>query len=125
MKRRNREEGITFISLVFVLLVLGMLTLFGLKLIPIYLESWKIDSGLQGVIQDSAVSAMTAAEIRESLLRRWDIDSVTRINHNNFQKYVKIAKQKGRVSINVEYDAAAPLFRNLTLVAHFNKSVSN
>lgn len=125
MKHGKNESGMTFISFIFLMVILGFLALFGLKLIPIFLESWKIDTGLKAVIEEPGVSTTSRREIRESLLKRWDIDGVTRINHHTFEQYVDIAKDRGQVAINVEYEAETPLVGNLTLVANFNKSVSN
>lgn len=121
----TRQQGISFVGLMTLLVVVGFLTLLGLKLVPIYLENFKIAHALEGTIQEPGITQKTRQEIGGLLLRRLDIDSVKRINHRNWPKYVKIVKKQGKVSIDVNYRAETPLVANVGMFVDFEQHVEN
>ncbi|MFZ0254640.1 MAG: DUF4845 domain-containing protein [Gammaproteobacteria bacterium] len=125
MKRHQRQQGITAIGLILWLIVLGGGALLTLRLFPIYMESFKIDTAMQSVVEDPALEEKSNREIVEALLRRFDIDDVQRIDSRNYKNHVKIEKKRGKVAIMVTYRAEAPLFGNLRLVADFRKQTQN
>lgn len=125
MKRYQRQQGITATGLILWLIVLGFAALLTLRLFPIYMESFKIDTAMQSVIEDPALVKKSNGEIIEALLRRFEIDDVQRIGRRNYRSHVKIEKKRDKVAIMVTYRAEAPLFRNLSLVADFHKQAQN
>jgi hypothetical protein len=125
MKHHQRHQGITTLGLILWLIVIGVGALLTLRLFPIYMESFKIDTAMKSVIEDPMVGKKSTREIVEALLRRFDIDDVERIDARNYRTYVKIDNKQGKVTILVTYRAEAPLFRNFSLVADFHKQTQN
>lgn len=125
MNISRRQRGMTFWSLLFVLVVLGFVFLVSLKLFPIYLESFKINHAIESVTKDPGVGDLSKADIRDTLIKRFDIDDVRRITERNFSQYVDIDKKGRRVRISVEYRAETHLAGNIYLVADFKKRASN
>ncbi len=125
MNISRRQRGMTFWSLLFVLVVLGFVFLVSLKLFPIYLESFKINHAIESVTKDPGVGDRSKADIRDTLIKRFDIDDVRRITERNFSQYVDIDKKGQRVRISVEYRAETHLAGNIYLVADFKKRASN
>lgn len=123
MTRYARQRGVGFLGLLFWAVVLGFVVLIGLKVIPIYMESFKIDTALKNLIHDPQINQMSNRAIISSLRKRFDIDEVQNITDTNIDKHVKITRDNGRVTIIVTYQARAPLFSNLTLLANFRKEV--
>ena len=121
----TRQRGISFVGLMTLLVVFGFLTLLGLKLVPIYLEAFRIAHALEGAIQDPGIGQMTKQEIGRALVKRLDIESVKRINYHNWPKHVTIVKRGRKVSIDVNYRAETPLVANLGLFADFDRRVEN
>ena len=121
----TRQQGISFVGLMTLLVVFGFLTLLGLKLVPIYLEAFKIAHALEGTVQDPGVAQKTKQEIGRALIKRLDIESVKRINYHNWPKYVTIVKKGTKVSIGVNYRAETPLVANLGLFVDFDRQVEN
>lgn len=122
---RQHSRGVSLMGLLMWLIVLGFFALIGFKLIPIYLEAYKIDKAFTGIVNAPGVSSKSSGEIRKLALRRLDIDSVYRINHQNFSEYVEIKKKDDQVRINVYYEPEAPLVANLRLVAKFDMDFGN
>jgi len=125
MERHGRQQGITTIGFILWLIVLGLGALLTLRLFPLYMESFKIDTAMQSVIEDPALEKKSNREIIEALLRRFDVDDVQRIDSRNYKNHIKIEKKRDKVAIMVTYRAEAPLFRNLSLVADFHKQTQN
>ena len=125
MKLKRRQRGMTFWMLLFVLVVLGFAFFIALKLFPIYLESFKIDRAIESVAQEPGAADRSRADLQDTLVKRFDIDDVTRITERNFRDYVDIDKKGQRVTITVDYRAEAHLVGNISLVADFTKRASN
>lgn len=125
MNLKQRQRGMTFWMLLFVLVVLGIAFLVALKLFPVYLESFKIDQVIESVTQDPGIGDRSRKEIVDTLVKRFDIDDVRRITESNLKNYVDVEKTGRRVKITVEYRAEVHLVGNLSLVADFTKRASN
>ena len=125
MMGRQGQRGVTFYGFVFILVVLAFAGFVGLKLFPVYMESFKVDHALKGMIEDPGVVKMTPREIAFSIVRRLDIDGENRIAESNYKDYMKISKKKDKVTIAVNWRAEVPLFGNVGLTADFHKLVQN
>ena len=111
--------------ILYILVTLGAAGLIGLRLLPVYMDSFKIDKGLKAVIEDASATSQNKRAILESLIKRLDIDSVDAVTYRNYKQVVKVTKKGNKVTIVATYRAEAPLFANLVLVANFKKEVSN
>ena len=126
MRRLKREQrGITFLGLVFVLVVVAFVGLVGLKLFPFYMTSFKIDKTMTAVVEDPSMRTATTKGIARSIVKRLDIDSVTLITQRNFKEYVTVTNKNGKITIDVFYDEEAPLFGNIYLRVEFDKHFEN
>lgn len=125
MSFRKKQRGLSFLGLIVLVGVLGFAAVIGLKLIPIYLESWKIDGIMKAVIKEPGINDQSRQEVINAMLKRLDIDAVDAVNYTNWKDKLTVAKRKNNVSINVRYEITTPLIGNLSLLAIFDKSVSS
>lgn len=125
MSFRNRQRGISFLGLIALVGILGFATVIGLKLIPIYMDSWKIDGVMRAVISDPDVNNQSRQEVIDAMLKRLDIDAVEAVNYHNWKDSLTVTKRKNNTTINVFYRVETPLVGNLSLVAEFDKMVSS
>ena len=125
MSFRNRQRGLSFLGLITIVCILGFAVVIGLKLIPIYMDSSKIDKIMESVISDPSVNTQSRQETIESMLKRLDIDAVDAVNYRNYKESLTITKRKNQTNINIFYRVTTPLIGNLSLVAEFDKSVSS
>ena len=125
MRLRKRQRGLSFLGLITLVGVLGFAGVIGLKLIPIYMESWKIDSIMNAVIEQPGINDQSRQEVIEMMLKRLDIDAVDSVNYTNWKDKLNVTKRKNNVTINVNYEIITPLIGNLSLLAIFDKSVSS
>ena len=122
---RNRQRGISFLGLIVVLGVLGFAAVIGLKLFPVYMDSWKIDGVMKAVIKEPGVNEQSRQEIIEMMLKRLDIEAVDSLNYSNYKDRLSVSKRKNNVTIHVTYEVMTPLMGNLSLLAQFDKSESS
>ena len=125
MRLRKRQRGLSFLGLITLVGILGFAAVIGLKLIPIYMESWKIDSIMNAVIEQPGINDQSRQEVIEMMLKRLDIDAVDSVNYTNWKDKLNVTKRKNNVTINVNYEIITPLIGNLSLLAVFDKSVSS
>jgi hypothetical protein len=125
MSFRNRQRGLSFIGLIALVGMLGFAAVIGLKLIPVYLDSWKIDTIMTAVISEPGVNEQSRKEVIEAMLRRLDIDAVEGVNYSNYKEHLTVTKRKNNITIDVTYEIITPLIGNLSLLAVFEKSVSS
>jgi hypothetical protein len=115
----SKQRGITLIGWLFLLTPLAIVFYAGIRIAPIYLNYMRVAKSLDDVAKEYADSNVTAAQIRQSLEKRLDIDSVT---YPTVQDIT--VKRDGQVWIvQAKYEDIAPMFANLSLLLAFDKSV--
>ena len=122
MRMAHKQRGMSLIGWMFVLGMIGFITLLGLKIGPLYVEWGKVSSSLDGVAQEMANKKLTKAQITDLLQRRLDINDVERVD---LKEHFTIKRVKGgQMELTVAYEARAPLFKNLSAVAEFNRTLT-
>ncbi len=125
MHQPNGERGITFIGLLSVLVIVAFVAIIAMKLVPVYLESFKIEKAMASVVSDPSIAEKSSHQISRMLTERLDIDSVERITERNVKDYVTVKNQQGKVTIDTVYRAEVPLFANIGVVVDFDKHAEN
>ena len=121
---RQYERGASLWMVMLIVGILGFGAIFGLKLIPMYLEWWKVEKAVTGALQ-SGVEGETKRAITTAIVRRLDIDGVYRMSEANLKEFMEIKKRNASVTINIDYEARDTLFGNVFLVTHFQKTLTN
>jgi hypothetical protein len=124
MRLGHYQRGASIWMVLLFVIVLGFGAIFGLKLIPIYLEWFKIEKAINGALGGDSGS-QPKNTIMMAITRRLDIDDVRRINELNYREYFTISKKGSRVTVDLAYEAREPLFYNLYIVAEFEKTFTN
>jgi hypothetical protein len=107
----------TGIGWLIVLGLIGFFALLTLRMLPSYLEYYKIVSTLESIAEESGFDS--PAEIRDLLERRFDISYVNTILPKDVQ--IKSAGQNYRV--RAKYDSKVHLFGNVSVLMAFDKQV--
>ncbi len=125
MRSKRRQRGMSGWVILYILTTVGAFGLVGLLLFPAYMDSYKIDKSLKAVIEDTSVTKQNKRAILEALIKRLDIDSVDAITYRNYKDVVKVTKKGDKVKIVTAFRVEKLLFANVSVVAEFNKEVSN
>lgn len=116
---RHRQRGMTFIGLVLILAMAGVLVYAGVRLTPVYLNYMNISHTMAAVATEMKGDAADDWAIRRALERHWEVEGISNIQSTD----VQIEKGNDSVSLHVDYDDEVPFIGNVSLVAHFDKTV--
>jgi len=123
MKKNNlnfrRQNGITVIGWLFILMLLGMVALLALKIIPIYIEGFTIYSTLDSLKGDATIAKKSKFEIRKMLMKRLDINSIYNVTKDD----IYITKGKGVYVVEIDYERRETIVGNMDIAVVFNKSI--
>lgn len=118
MKGLKQQRGMGLYSIAMLFVLLAFLTLIILRLFPIYLNNFKIETHITEIASNPETLQMSKGEIRETLGKRFAVDGVEYINLRENIKIETSGKMKEK-TIKVDYEAKVKLFYNLSIIAEF------
>lgn len=126
----KRQQGMTMIGWVIVLLLIAFFTTIALKVLPIYMENYQIKSILKSFENEAGLSQMSKQDIIKKLGAKFYtsyIDSrVLSFNAEADKDKLIIEKQDKHLMIQIKYEIREHLFFNIdVLVAFDNKYETN
>jgi len=112
----KHQQGLTFISLVFILGLIGFFVLLGLKIGPIYLDHSKVVNALAEIEKTTNIEELSEAEIRDSLNKRFNINYVYDVTQDD----ISITKYQNYLKVAIEYEVVKKIAGNLSVLVEFN-----
>jgi Tfp pilus assembly protein PilE len=116
---RRRQLGMTFIGLMCILVLVGIIGYAGVRLTPVYLNYMNVVKTMQTTAAEFKGENIDPGAIRNSLERHWEITTITAVDY----KDVEITKDESGVTLHVAYDDSEPYIANISLAVHFEKTV--
>ena len=116
---KHRQAGMTTLGVIFLVTFIGLFAFAGIRLTPVYLNYMKVAGVVSGVQQEFNGQNATRTSIRNSISRRFDIESVGIITAKN----VKVTKVDGGHEVAATYSHKAPFISNISFVVDFDKRV--
>jgi hypothetical protein len=121
MQNLKRQSGMTIWSLTFVLGTLAFFLFILFKLIPPYMDDFKIKSALESLGRQPDAGSMSVPEIKEAIRKRLEIDSADDLIDLN-QVLTVTARGKAKV-VRINYESVTPIAFNLSALATFDHSI--
>lgn len=112
----KRQQGLTLISIIFILGLIGFFTLLTLKIVPIYLDHGKVKSALESLKATPDIQTKSEYEIRDSLTKRFTVNYVYDVT----QDQIKVTKHGDYLRVDIEYETVVKLVGNLSALAEFH-----
>ena len=117
---RNKQLGVTAIGWLILLTPFAIVGYAGVRLLPLYLNYMKVTRALEQVHGElRGAGGGTAESIRNAVDKHFEIDMVDYPT----TKDMKITRDGGVWTAEMNYDDEAPLFANLSIHVHFDKTV--
>jgi hypothetical protein len=114
---RQRQNGITFIGWLFLLVPVAIVVYAGIRVTPIYLNYFKVVKALQQVAADnSEEQQVNMLAVQKDLEHRFDIDTI----NNPTLDQVKLQRNGRERMLRAEYEEYVPLFANISLRLSFD-----
>lgn len=114
----KHQQGLTLISLVFILGLIGFFVLLTLKVVPIYLDHGKVKNALAAIKEMPDLQTKSEYEIRDSLNKRFNINYVYDVTQDD----IKVLRHGDYVKVDIEYETVVKLVANLSILAEFHDS---
>lgn len=115
----RKQQGMTLIGWVIVIAIVGIFATAALKIFPIYLEHYKINAILKGLTAEVGTDKATRAEIRDYLIKRFDVESISSIKYRD----VEVKTQGSNWAVRVNYDSRTSFIGNLDFIVTMDKTV--
>jgi hypothetical protein len=116
---RNHQQGMTFIGLLCILALAGVVLYAGVRLAPLYLNYMKVARTMESVASEVKGDNPDPETIRGLIGRHFNIEDPTGVD----TKDIEITRDEGGVQMHVAYDDSAPYVANISLSVHFEKTV--
>lgn len=115
----QRQRGMTGIGWLIVLALVALFATVALRLVPVYLEYYKVVTALESVVREPNLQQMSREEILTRLFNRFDIDDVDNVRRQD----IRIERGPGQVTVRAAYERRVQLLGNVDAVVHFDKRV--
>jgi len=119
MQMANRQKGVTGIGCLIVLGLIAFFALLSLRMIPSYMEYYKVAAALEKLPEESGMADVNPVAIRKALERQFDIGYVNVIRPSE----VSVKPSGAYYNVRAEYDDRVHLFGNVDVVMSFDKTV--
>ncbi len=116
MKRYSAsQKGLTFISILVMLFVVGFFVLLVLKIAPIYMNHFKVMDAMASLKREGGMETYSKAKVLDTVQKRLDVNMVEHIRSED----IKIVKSPAYVSVTVDYEVIEHIFGNLDVLVSF------
>ena len=119
MLTRKRQQGLTFISWLVILVVIGFFVLIALKVTPVYMEHFSVKAALESLKNEPLISRKPVSEIRKMLNRRLDMNSIYSLTKDQ----ILIDRRGGVTTVRIKYEERRNIVANMSLVMSFDDSI--
>ena len=116
-RMKKRQAGMTTLGLIILVAFVGLFAFAGLRLTPVYLNYMKIAGIVEGVREEFDGTGASRADVRQSLRRRFDIESVSQIT----AREVTVTSVDGGFEVAATYSHKAPFIANVSFLVDFDK----
>lgn len=116
----RKQQGLSLSSLLIWSIILVLIAVFGMKLVPAYIEHSAITKNLKAIAKEVELQAGDPDQIRLSFSKRAQIDNIKSISGQD----IKINRENGRIVLSAKYTVKIPLISNISLNIDF-ESVSH
>jgi Domain of unknown function (DUF4845) len=110
------QQGLTFISLVFILGLIAFFVLLGLKIGPIYLDHMKVANALAEIEKTTDIETISEHQIRDSLDKQFTMNYVYDVTQDD----IKVVKHGNYLKVDIEYEVVKKIAGNLSVLVEFH-----
>lgn len=117
MNFRHRQQGLSAVSLILIVLVAVFFGTCAVKLLPVYIESMTVKKAVEIAVSQAEAKKLSPAEIRGVLGKQLDVNRAEAI----VAKDVIITRKNGKTTINANYEKRVPLMFNIDVIIRFDQ----
>ena len=117
----NDKKGFFNITLIIFLVMFAVIVYFGIKVGPLYFENYQVKSVLKETLaqQQNELTVGSSQTLLKTLVKLFQVNQIKSVQPAD----VQVGRTNGMLTLSVNYDAKAELYKNLYVVAHFEDQV--
>jgi hypothetical protein len=119
MSERKHQSGLTMITWIVLICMVGFIAIFAFKLVPIYMDYYTINNALT-VVAKGASQGESPAQLKSSIDNVFDINSVNTVKVDDIG--IKPDPDGKGMILSLDYDARTNFIANIDLIVHFEKT---
>ena len=108
----KRQAGASFFTIIFLLVIVGMVLLSALKIAPAYMDNNVVVNAMEGIINNNDFSSMSLSDIRSDLQRTLVTNSIRDFDLGS----VVLTREGNNSYIDINYESRSHLFYNIKLL---------
>jgi len=109
---RKSQRGISLTGLIFVIAIVGVIVVFGMRTVPSYLEY----KAIKNSIAVAKASGSTVQEMRTSFDKNADVSYITTVSSRD----LIFSRETGQLEISFAYEKRLPIAGNVSLVIDYS-----
>jgi hypothetical protein len=118
----QQQRGMTLISWVLVLALIGFFATLAIRLVPMYQEYFSVVKVMNQMEQELKDNQYSKQQVMLYLQRRFDIDYISSVKNDDIEIY------RGRetpyvTKIVLDYEVRKPFIAQIDLIGHFHKEI--
>ena len=120
MQNPIRQAGIPMWSMLFILGTLAFFLFLFFKLLPPYMDDFKIKSALDSLGRQPDAGTMTLPQVKEAIRKRLEIDSA---DNFDLDKTLTVDARGKMKSIRISYESVVPMVYNISALLNFDHAI--
>lgn len=116
---RHYQRGMSTYTMIFFVLSLGFVALFGFKAGMPIMDNWQVKKIVEDLANDEGVRNMSDSNIRGLLEKKFQVNQ---IRHISVRNDVEITHVDGVRRVSINYEVREPFVGNVDLVISFDKN---
>ena len=113
-----KQRGITLVSFIIVLIVIGFFVYMGMVLGPSYSEYYGVVKSMKSLAAESDSEKADLTKLQNNLQKYFDVGYVESVQGKN----LKLIRNKSQNEINLNYEVRRPFIYNIDFVMKFDFS---
>ena len=116
----NRQQGVTFVGMMFIAALIIFGAIIALKLVPAYIEYATVVQHLREIARSPEARGGSPREVQMLFSKRAQIDNIKAITAND----IDVSREGDTVLLTASYETKVKLFGNLNACIDFEASSS-
>jgi len=118
MYSAKNQAGLTFISIIIILIPVVFVAYLIVKAVPAYIEAYSVGDVINSLKKEIDLKDKSTEEIYRMIQKRFDVNDIHSVKKDD----IKIQKTSTEISVTIAYETRTPLFSNIALALSFHKS---
>lgn len=116
----HKQKGMTALGWLIVLALIGFFAMLGIRLTPMYMESYSVKGSLESLKQEPYITDKTRREIISLLQRRFIINDISSVD---LKTDITITKEGGVLEVSADYEIRRHVIGNIDAIGDFHHAV--